>query len=296
MIRVNILLYRGRRHGMIATVLLLLAWILFASQADSAPPSGSTWQGYVLGGLSILMVIWLAALGIRKRRYQTSGRVQAWVSAHAYLGIALLGIATFHSAGQLGWNIHSAAYWIMVVVIGSGILGTGLYLVLPRRMAENRKGLSRAELFEELRELNGRCTEISSRCSPATELAVQSSISGTVLGGTVWDQLFATDKSSFLSPSDVHDLDVTRSVPNQGQSEILQFIASRATRVKAGVEPDALARLVSLIARRQELLRRIRKDIQLMAWLQVWLYLHVPLTIALLCALIVHLTVVFLYW
>ena len=296
MISTNILFYRGGRYGWFAGALLVIAWIIFATQAASAPPSGSTWQGYVLGTLSALVVVWLAALGIRRRRYQASGQLHGWVSAHVYMGTALLGIATFHSAGQLGWNVHSAGYWLMVIVVVSGMVGTWLYLVLPRKTAENRKGQPRADMFGELHELNDTCIELSARCSPATELAVQSSIAGTVVGGELWDQLLATDQSTFLSPTDVDDLDVTRSVANHGQGKILQFIASRAPRVKTGSEADALSELVSLIARRQELLQRIRKDIQLQGWLRVWLYVHVPVSIALLCALVVHVIVVFLYW
>jgi len=61
-------------------------------------------------------------------------------------------------------------------------------------------------------------------------------------------------------------------------------------------EAAALQDLVSLVARRQELLRRIRRNIQLQSLLQAWLYLHVPISIAVLFALFVHILVVFLYW
>ena len=91
-------------------------------------------------------------------------------------------------------------------------------------------------------------------------------------------------------------MDTARPIPNPGQSEILEFIAQRAPRVRPGSEADALSELVSLISRRQELLRRIRKDIQLQSWLQFWLYIHVPVSVALLVALIIHIIVVFLYW
>ncbi len=292
----NILLYRSGRYGWFAAGLLLLAWLVFSSQAATAPPGGNTWQGYVLGGLSALLVFWLALLGIRKRSYQASGQLQGWVSAHVYLGIALLGVVTFHSAGQLGWNVHSAVYWLLVIVVVSGLLGTWLYLVFPRKTAENRKGQRRSDIFEELHKLNETCIELSARCSPATELAVQSSITGTMVGGRLWEQLLAIDRSTYLGSSDIHDLGVISSTSNQGQTAILQFIANRAPRVKTGGEPDALSELVSLISRRQELLRRIRKDIQLQGWLQAWLYVHVPVSIALLCALVIHVTVVFLYW
>jgi len=53
---------------------------------------------------------------------------------------------------------------------------------------------------------------------------------------------------------------------------------------------------MSLTARRQDLLRRVRRDVQMQGLLQAWLYVHVPLSIAVLLALIIHIVVVFWYW
>ena len=292
----NILRFRNGRYAWYASGLLTASLILYVTQDALKPPSGSTWQGYVLGIIGALLIAWLILLGVRKRRYGGSGDVQTWVSAHVYLGVALLGIAMLHSAGQLGWNIHGATFILMVVVIVSGILGMFLYLLLPRQMTGNRKGHSRNELFEELGRLNQSCMAQSAQCAPATELAVQSSITGTTIGGGLLAQLLARDRSTFLGSADVHDLGTARPMPNRGQNKILAYVAQRAPRVKGDSEADALSALVSLLARRQQLLRRIRKDIQLQGWLEVWLYIHVPVSIALLVALIIHVIVVFLYW
>lgn len=292
----NILRYRGGQYGWYAIGLVSASLMLYVTQDATKPPSGSTWQGYVLGTVGALLIVWLTLLGIRKRRYGGKGDVQAWVSAHVYLGVALLSVAMFHSAGQLDWNIHSATFILMVIVIVSGILGVYLYLLLPLKMSANRKGRSRDDLFEELGKLNQSCLELSAKCAPATELAVQSSITGTTIGGGLLAQLLARDRSTFLGSTDVHDLETARPVSNQGQNKILEFVAKRAPRVRADAEAEALPTLVSRIARRQELLRRIRKDIQLQGWLEVWLFIHVPMTIALLVALVIHITVVFLYW
>ncbi len=296
MISTNMLLYRSGRYGWLALALLIGAGILFSTQDASAPPGGSTWQGYTLGSVCALLVIWLTMLGIRKRSYHASGQVRGWVSAHVYLGTSLLGVATFHSAGQLGWNIHSATYWLLVTVVVSGMTGTFLYLVLPRRAAENKKDRSREDFFKELGVLNASCLELSIHCSPSTELAIHSSISGTVVGGGLWNQLLAIDHSTFCGASDVHEVDSSRPIANRGQSQILQFVASRAPRASTTEEASAMTELVSLIARRQELLRRIRKDIQFQGWLKVWLFVHVPVAVALLVALFIHVFVVFFYW
>jgi hypothetical protein len=41
---------------------------------------------------------------------------------------------------------------------------------------------------------------------------------------------------------------------------------------------------------------RIRRDLQIRALMQAWLYFHVPLSFALLAALIAHVVSVFYFW
>ena len=59
------------------------------------------------------------------------GSVQGWTSAHVYLGTALLIIATLHAGFQVGWNLHTLAYVLMIVVIASGFFGLYSYLNIP---------------------------------------------------------------------------------------------------------------------------------------------------------------------
>ena len=46
----------------------------------------------------------------------------------------------------------------------------------------------------------------------------------------------------------------------------------------------------------QAALARIRQHLRLKALLEIWLYIHVPLTFALIAALFVHIFSVFFYW
>jgi hypothetical protein len=48
--------------------------------------------------------------------------------------------------------------------------------------------------------------------------------------------------------------------------------------------------------RREALVARARRDILLRARLSVWLYIHVPLSFALLAALLAHITSILFYW
>ncbi|MGH8239434.1 MAG: hypothetical protein ACREXP_20795, partial [Steroidobacteraceae bacterium] len=107
MIHRNLLLFRGARYLWWSIGLLVISGVLYATQGTVQPPNGGTWQGYVLGSIGGLLILWLTFLGVRKRRYNsTMGSVQGWTSAHVYLGTALLIIATLHAGFQVGWNLH----------------------------------------------------------------------------------------------------------------------------------------------------------------------------------------------
>src|ERR1700694_5400649 len=101
-------------------------------------PYGGTWLGYVLGTIGAVLIVWLMWYGVRKRRYlSTVGTVQGWVSAHIYLGTALVVVATLHTGFELGWNVHTLAYVLMLLVVASGFYGVFVYMQAPRAMVGN---------------------------------------------------------------------------------------------------------------------------------------------------------------
>lgn len=292
MIHQDLLRHRRGRYLWWSLGLLVASVVLYGTQGEMQPPNGGTWQGYVLGTVGALLIVWLALLGIRKRSYaSTLGSVQGWVSAHVYLGTALLAVATLHSAAQLDWNVHTLAYVVMCLVIVSGMFGVYFYLAYPRLLTENRAGATREALFAELFELDRQGLEIAEHCSPDVRMAVKSAIERTVIGGGVLQQLSGADRSKMSSPTQGG---VT--VDNRDQQAVIDLIGSRVPRAEKGSEAANLQALLTLLCRRQTILRRIREDIRLQGWLKSWLYVHVPLTVALLGALAVHILTTFMYW
>ena len=89
---------------------------------------GGTVVGYTLGGIATALIFWLMWLGVRKRQYTLAGsRLSKWLSEHVYLGASLLVIIPLHSGFEFGWNVHTLAYALLVVVIFSGFLGVIFY-------------------------------------------------------------------------------------------------------------------------------------------------------------------------
>jgi hypothetical protein len=286
----NLLMYRGARYLWWSLGLIVSSCVLYFTQGDAQPPNGGTWQGYVLGTIGALLIAWLTMLGIRKRSYSsTLGTVQGWTSAHVYLGSTLVVIATLHSGVQVGWNLHTLTYVLMWVVILSGFFGLYTYMSYPQRIAKNREGGARAELFAELFELDRDARSVASRCAPDIAIAVDSAIERTTLGGGIYAQLFSRDDSYFIRGEG-------KPIRNPDQQALIDFVGSRLPRAAKGAEAANLQQLIVLLCRRQAVLRRIRRDIRLYGWLRIWLYFHVPVTIALLVALVLHIISTFFYW
>jgi hypothetical protein len=63
-----------------------------------------------------------------------------------------------------------------------------------------------------------------------------------------------------------------------------------------GEQANTNKEVYTLILNKNELLNRARRDMRHKAVLDLWLYIHVPLAVALLAALSVHVVSVFLYW
>ena len=286
----NLLRYRSARYFWWALALVSACVGIFVTHGRAEPPNGGTWQGYTLGTIGALLIVWLTWLGIRKRSYSsTVGTVRGWTSAHVYLGTACLIIGSLHSALQFGWNVHTFAYILMCLVIFSGFFGLYVYINHPRTLSDNRLGGSRESLFGELYDLNERGLELGRRCSSNVQQAVSSSIERTAVGGGVFAQLGARD-ASLIS------VDGGKPVPHPDQQMAIDYVANLIPRAEKAQEVVALEELLLVLCRRQTILRRLRKDIQLQGWMQIWLYVHVPLTIALIGALSVHIITTFFYW
>ena len=292
MIHSSLLAFRNARFLWWTLLVLLACTLIYVTQSAATPPNGGTWQGYTLGTIGALLILWLAFLGIRKRRYGVNwGSTKSWTSAHAYLGSALLVIATLHSAAQMGWNVHTLAYLLMWVVVLSGMFGTWAYMVLPRRLSLLRGGGTRSDLFAALLEVDRQIRDLADRAG-GTDIATAmiSAVDRTAIGGSAIAQLFSRDASMYM-PSEGAKL-----TPNADQRALIAQLAQRTPRADKRQEAALLQEAVVLASRRQSLLRQIRRDIRLQGWLRAWLYLHIPLTMALLVALVIHIVATFFYW
>ncbi len=279
-----------RRYLKVALALCAASIALYVWHDPRSPPNGGTWLGYTLGGVGAALILWLAALGVRKRSYSSAlGTVQGWVSAHVYLGLALIVVATLHAGFQFGWNIHTLCYALMVVVVVSGVVGVVLYRRYPEQMSRNRAQQTQDGMLEEIAELDARALRIAKQLPPEFSDALRANIAGTRIGGGVLAILSARDRSEVALPG-------MPAAGNAGQGRMLDWLGGQLSRSGDAERSRLVNDLLSIVGARRVLLRRLQRDARMRGWLEAWLYLHVPVTFGLLGALVAHVVSVFLYW
>jgi hypothetical protein len=266
--------FRWLKISVIFSLLMLASYVL----VDVRPRhNGGSWYGYTLGSAGVLIIIWLAMLGIRKRTMSNRHwSLKAWTSAHVYLGLSLIVIGTLHSGFQLGWNVHTLAYVLMMLVIMSGIWGITVYATLPRVLSANRDQTTETQMIASLRSIDRQLHDAAQPLDQYHAELVQTSLRQNPFGGGIIGRL--SNRYPRCKTRKAH----------------AEFMAITGNRPQVGDEP--VEKVNALIGRRKAILARTRKHLQLKALLEIWLYVHVPLTFALIAALSAHIVSVFFYW
>ncbi len=273
----SFLRHRGFLFLKASTLLCLACVVAYVFQDAKPRPNGGTFLGYFLGVVGAGLIVWLALLGVRKR-WVTNGHysLKAWVSAHVYLGLSLIVVATLHTGFQFGWNVHTLAYGLMMVVIASGAVGVWAYAVLPQRLSDNRGETTRKQMLAAIHALDELIHDAAQPLSRANADIVRLSLEHTELGGNFWRRISgrwddcATDKA------------IARLQP-----------ALTAAPHKEGI---SLRKVDELLKRKAQALGLARRQMHITALLEAWLFVHIPATFALLAALTAHIVSVFLYW
>jgi len=261
----------------ISLILVLLSIAIYVYHTPLGQPNGGTWVGYTLGTVGALLIVWLGWFGVRKRRYGIgSMMLQQWLSAHVYLGLSLIVIATLHAGFQVGWNVHTLAYVLMLIVILSGIWGIYFYIALPGRMSANRGGMTLDQIVALIADIDRNALNLSVRLGDDINDLIRDSVENTRIGGGMARQLSGRD-------------------PACPTARALDRVSAL---VKSSTSGDAEIgrQLVVHLARKNRLLTVARLDVKYRAWLNLWLLVHVPATVGLVAALVAHIVSVFFYW
>lgn len=303
--------YRNYRYLKVACLLAAGAVSAYLIEPVGSEPYGGSWQGYALGIVSALIVLLQMWYGIARRRTsrvpnrrhqrgdgreraESPGRpeggasragdiwyygrtLQGWLSSHVYLGTSLIVLATLHTGFQFGWNVHTLSYVLMLLVIASGFYGMYVYMNYPRLITLNMGEDTLDDVLLKIAELDELARVRALGLPDDINALVLRARQETRLGGNLWQQLSGRQ----------------RNCPTMAAvRQVLQLGAKYIN----DEQPRLMRDLYSVLLRKEKLVLRARNEIMLNARLQFWLYLHAPLSVALLSALVAHVVAILFYW
>ncbi|MDO9370916.1 MAG: hypothetical protein Q7T68_20315 [Sphingopyxis sp.] len=265
--------YAGFRWAKISGGLCLLVIVSYALVDVTPRHNGGSWYGYALGTIGAGLILWLTALGYRKRKMTSDAwSLKAWTSAHVYLGLSLIVIGTWHTGFQLGWNVHTLAWALMMLVILSGLYGVIAYATLPAALSNNRDEMTQMQMLEAIRAFDRQLHSAAQPLTPADTAPVLAALDEDPFAGGIVARLSGR-------------------YPDCATAAALRTLSASHES-----DAEARAKIVGLLKQKQAALARLRQHLRIRGLLEIWLYVHVPLTFALIAALSAHVISVFFYW
>ena len=284
------LTHRSGRWAKWAVALLFASAVGYWAEDLRVPPNGGSVFGYTSGTIAAFLMLVLTYLGRRKRHYGSKlGTVKGWTSAHVYLGVALIGLTLLHSGFQVGWNWHTLAFALMLIVCLSGIYGVWAYQHYPALIDRNNLSQTRGALIDQLLALDQEIAASLTRHEPHIASMVQGSLERTALAERWLDILRGEDRSEVLLPG-------KGLVPNKDMTALIDYLIEQIEQGAQGNTALNLQSLITSLSERATLISRIKEDLRLVTLTRIWLIVHIPLAFAAVVAVIIHVIAVFLYW
>jgi hypothetical protein len=284
-------------------------------------PGGGTLIGFSCGVVGAGIILFECFLWFRKNWFRTwrIGRAQTWLRAHIWLGLFTVPLLFCHSGFRLGGTLTTALLTLLLVVVVSGIGGLALQTMLPRRMLEDVPAETIASQIDQQSEQLLKDAEelVLATCGPAaghvpargadlgddgratfltigavrTAGRVQGKVLQTrtpaepVAGAEALRGFFIESVAPFLQRGTASGSPVTF----RNRAPVLFQELRNRLPAEAHASVDALEGMCD--QRRQfELQGRLH------FWLHSWLWLHVPLSAALVALTVVHVIFALKFW
>ncbi len=218
--------------------------------------------GHLLGIIGTLFMLLLLLYSLRKRfRFtQKWGNLNTWLQAHIFLGFTGPLLVLFHTVLKVN-GLVAIAFWSMALVVFSGMVGKYIYELIPRSLSGME--LNRIEL--EAEEIG--LTFEMRKYIPA--------------GHPFWKHLADIDKMEH-KPSLLEPLMLFI------EPFKLKRQFSQQLKEVEGIDRKKRKALLSLVVKRQMIIRKARLLQQTLKILHYWHLLHKPFVIIMFLVLMIH--------
>lgn len=265
--------------GVALLAALGVAWWLAASAAPdgagrATASTGGSPFGVASGLVAVALILLLTAFGLRKRSYRSKvGTLEGWLQSHVVLGVVVFFVVLAHTGFRFEDRVAVAAFVALALVVASGLVGAALYTAVPRLLTEVQSNLSPAEISGRLNRIHGAMGRLASGRSRELQ-AVYRRVTAEAAPGprAGWRLLLGRLPSGRATGGDGPD--------RRSLGKVLATVTPE--------EQEPLRQLLMLARQHRELHLRLAYQERFKNLLDVWLWIHLPVTVALLVLTAVH--------
>lgn len=301
----------------------LAAWFVAVGAGAPEWPGGGSPVGLTLGIVGGVLILFEVFLWPRKKkRAWRIGRVRIWLAGHIWLGLITLPLLILHSGFRLGEALAATLTFLLVVVVLSGVFGLVLQQVLPRRMLEE---VPAETIYSQIDDACAQAREEARRLVAATcGLIGDEPPGGGATEGSIAPpaheerRALGAPRAVVMGPRSIL-APVAPLLPIVNPAALIAFFEStllpyleRGQRsdsplrwpsraaflfgeLKAKLDPTAHP-VVTQLERAWDLRRQLDRQVKLHLWLHGWLLVHLPLSLALVVLMFVHVYFATRYW
>lgn len=260
---------RWRRRAWLAGAGVVLSYLLYAWRSEFT--HGGSFIGQAYGYLALVMILVLVYYAVRKRSYRSQrGNLEDWAQAHVYLGLIVVLVVLCHTGFRFQDKLAVSALLAMILVSLSGVVGVIFYTTVPRLLTTVGTEPPADEIAHDIEQARQRMERLARGRSRAF-LEVLRHLEGTQrpIPFAGWRML---GRNPLAQESDAELKPLLAAVPSEEQEDLKRLLVQ--------------SRQIGELHRRLAAQQRYRN------LLQVWLYVHVPMTVALLVLVLSHLVAV----
>jgi hypothetical protein len=293
------------------------AWYIQEAIGAEHLPGGSSLAGFTFGIVGGVICIFELLLWPRKKvRSWRIGRAQVWLRAHIWLGLLSLPLLVLHSGFRFGGTLSTTVMVLFLIVIASGVWGLAMQQWLPRKTLHEAPAETVYSQIDYVARQN---------CADAERLVLATC--GPEAGASEGGPEKATTHQ-FLTIGAVRSVGRTQGMvlqtvvpraPVAGAEPLRAFFyervvpflregrrsgsplryADRAQSLFGGLRTLLPADAQSVVDTLEEACaqrRQLDHQATLHFWLHNWLWLHLPLAVALIVLMLVHAWYAVMYW
>lgn len=244
-------------------------------------PHGGSWTGIGFGILATLLIVLLLWYGVRKRQYGSRwGTMETWLQSHVYLGLLSLVVVLYHSGFRFQDKVAVAALVVLALVVLTGLFGAILYTTVPRMLTDVQGDATAEEISGEVQRFTRSMARLAEGKSATFQRVYRSlveELEPRPLSG--WRILFRSARLTGRRGGGLGD--------GGEWTELLRRVGPE--------EQDDLREMLVRSRQAKEQLQRLVAQQKYKNLLEVWLYAHIPLSLALVVLVLAHLVAVFYY-